>query len=86
MNHTTFDFKSEVQVGLKVNGKEYWVAALPYPFFTTQGLPFWKRFNEKNWRPQCNCGRVFDSLDDYNAHVLYWSSLYGKAELEGREQ
>lgn len=57
--------------------KGRWVPALPTPFFTTKGLSFWKRFNEKNWRPQCVCGSVFDTLEDYNAHIVYKNSPYG---------
>lgn len=86
MQHTKMDFaNAESNMLVVVNGEEHWIPAIAYPFFTTKGLPFWKRFNEKNWRPQCDCGRIFDSLDDYNAHVVYWNSVYGKAELEARE-
>lgn len=75
----------DVQMEIKILGKSYWVPSIPTPFFTTKGLPFWKRLNEKNWRPQCACGQIFDSMDDYNAHVTYWSSAYGLAVMEERK-
>jgi hypothetical protein len=70
----------ENQMGVWYQGKEYWIPAIPYPFFTTKGLPFWKRFNEKNWRPQCVCGRIFETLEDYNAHIVYNNTLWGLAD------
>lgn len=57
--------------------KGQWLPCIPYPLFTTRGLPFWKRFDEKNWRPQCDCGRIFNSLEDYYAHIVYKNSPYG---------
>lgn len=59
-----------VSQALVVNGREYWQPALPYPFFTAQGLPFWKRFNEQNWRPKCDCGQIFETLDEYHEHYF----------------
>lgn len=67
------------QAGYTVNGKQIWVPAIPYPLFVTTGLPIWKRFNESNWRPQCECGRIFDSMEDYQAHIVYKNSPYGAA-------
>lgn len=59
---------------MEINGR--WVSAIPYPLFVTTGLPFWKRPFEKYWRPQCNCSRIFETLEDYNAHVVYKNSPY----------
>jgi hypothetical protein len=64
-------------VGLHVNGKTIWMPALPEPLYVATGLPFWKRLNEKYWRPQCNCGRIFDNKEDYHAHLVYMNSAYG---------
>lgn len=87
MKHDQIDFSdASVNVELIVNGKSHWVPGIAYPYFTSKGLPFWKRFNEKNWRPQCGCGQIFDTLDDYNAHVVYWNSVYGRSVLEARGQ
>lgn len=57
--------------------KGQWLSAIPHPLYVTAGLPWWKRLNEKNWRPQCDCGRIFDTLEDYNAHIIYKNSPYG---------
>lgn len=57
-----------IKEGLEVNGKTYWLPAIALPMFTTKGLSFWKRFSEKNWRPQCDCGEIFDSMDAYKRH------------------
>lgn len=62
---------------IQVQIKSQWVPAIPHPFYTTKGLPFWKRLFEKYWRPQCACGRIFDSKEDYNAHIIYKNSPYG---------
>lgn len=83
MIHDKLDHEGN-QMELIISGKSHWVPAIPYPFFTTKGLPFWKRLNEKNWRPECKCGQVFDTLDDYNAHVIYWNSAYGIEEMQKR--
>lgn len=61
---------------MEIKGK--WLPAIPLPLYTTKGLAFWKRFNEKNWRPQCECGRIFDTTEDYYAHIIYKNSLYGE--------
>lgn len=68
---------NENQQSAYVNGKEVWIPAIPYPYFTTKGLPIWKRFNEKNWRPECGCGRIFGTLEDYQAHIVFKNSPYG---------
>lgn len=68
---------NENQTSAKIGGKEVYVPAIPYPFFTTKGLPFWKRWNEKNWRPECACGRIFETHEDYDAHIVYKNSPYG---------
>ena len=60
---------------MEIKGR--WVPSIPLPMFVTTGLPFWKRFNEKNWRPECACGRLFNTLEDYNAHIVYMNSPYG---------
>jgi hypothetical protein len=60
---------------MEIKGK--WLPAIPMPFFTTKGLAFWKRPFEKYWRPQCDCGRIFDNLEDYHAHIVYKNSPYG---------
>lgn len=54
--------------------EQTWVKAVPLPFYTTQGLPFWKRFSEKNWRPQClDCSDrpIFDSEAAYRDHYIF---------------
>lgn len=65
-NYHTRD--ESTQQTLVMNGRVYWVTAIPVPMFTTKGLPIWKRFNEKNWRPQCNRGMIFNTLDEYEQH------------------
>lgn len=72
------DHKLSNDVQVEILGM--WLAAIPYPFFTTKGLPFWKRFNEKNWRPECSCKRIFDTLEDYRAHIVYKNSPYSKEQ------
>lgn len=61
---------SEVQGGYEVNGRTYWGPVLPYPYFTTKGLLPWKRFNEKNWRPLCGCGKIFNDMEAYEQHYF----------------
>lgn len=86
MKHDSLDLanRTGTQVELIVTGKSHWVPAIPHPMYVATGLPFWKRGNEKYWRPQCACGQIFDTLNDYNAHVVYWNSIYGIAELQKR--
>lgn len=69
-----------IQTGRLYKGKEVYVQAIPYPMFVTTGLPFWKRWNENNWRPQCECGRIFETLEDYEAHIVYKNSPYGSEQ------
>ncbi len=60
--------------------EQTWTQAVPGPFYTTTGLPFWKRFNEKNWRPQClDCKEqpIFDTDKEYRDHRVFKHS--GKA-------
>lgn len=57
-----------VQEAFELNGKTYYRPSLALPYFTTKGLPIWKRFNEKNWQPQCDCGKIFSSMDEYREH------------------
>lgn len=48
-----------------------WLPAIPEPFWTTKGLPFWKRLNEKNWRPQClycKTAPIFKDRQEYEDH------------------
>lgn len=48
-----------------------WTQGIPLPFYTTKGLPFWKRFNEKNWLPQCVFCRaqpIFKTEAEYREH------------------
>ena len=59
---------------IEVGGR--WLPAIPYPLFTAEGLSIWKCLNEANWRPKCMCGRIFQSLEDYNAHIVYKNSPY----------
>lgn len=61
----------DIQTSAQWQGQEVYIPAIPEPFWTTKGLPFWKRFNERNWRPQCRCGRIFDNKEDYQAHIIY---------------
>lgn len=75
----------DVKTEIVISGQSHWVPAIPYPMYTTKGLRFWKRWNEKNWRPQCQCGQIFNTLDDYNAHVVFWSSAYGIALTQARQ-
>lgn len=77
--HDKISVKDSTQICLVVDGKKHWAPAIPHPFYTTKGLPFWKRFNESNWRPQCGCGRIFNTKEDYDAHVIYHNSVYGRA-------
>lgn len=72
-HNSVFDTESLMEV----NG--IWIPAIPLPFFTSEGLPFWKRLNDNNWRPKYGCGRIFDSLEDYHAHVIYKVSVYDQA-------
>lgn len=65
--------------------KGQWVPAIPYPYFTTKGLPFWKRLSEKHWRPQCLCGRIFDSEEDYEAHIVYMNTPYATARKKTKK-
>lgn len=58
----------ENQESFIVAGRTYLRPAIPVPFFTTKGLPLWKRFNQDNWRPQCDCGEIFGSLAEYREH------------------
>jgi hypothetical protein len=47
------------------------IPAVPEPFWTTTGLSWWKRFNEKNWLPQCyQCQTkpIFKTRDEYDEH------------------
>lgn len=68
---------NEAQTGVRIGGEEKWMPAIPLPYFTTEGLPFWKRFNESNWRPRCACGRIFETTEDYEAHIVYKNTPYG---------
>ena len=77
MSKLEHKLNDEAQKQYFVNGKEVWVAAIGLPYFTTKGLSFWKKFNEKNWRPECACGRIFETLEDYEAHIVYKNSPYG---------
>lgn len=76
------DHKLDNETQMEVNGK--WIPVIPYPYFTTRGLPLWKWFSEKYWRPQCTCKRIFNTLEDYNAHIVYVNSPY--AELSSKEK
>ena len=54
--------------------EQTWVTATPEPFWTTKGLPFWKKFNEKNWLPQCvDCKDmpIFRAREEYNDHYIF---------------
>jgi hypothetical protein len=74
----------ENQTEVKVKGKSLWVPAIPYPFYTTKGLPFWKRLNESNWLLQCECGQIFNTQEDYEAHMVYMNSPYATAKPVSR--
>jgi len=53
-----------------------WSAAIPEPFWTTKGLRWWKRFNEKNWLPQClRCPDkpIFSNRNQFRNH---WQKLH----------
>lgn len=86
--HDKLDLKNASNnVELIISGQSHWVPAIPMPFYTPKGLSFWKRLGgEKNWRPQCKCDQLFETLDDYNAHVVFWNSVYGIALLQARGQ
>lgn len=75
--------KLNKEVSTEINGK--WVPAIPYPYFSTKGLPIWKRFNKANWRPQCTCKRVFDTLEDYHAHIVFMNSPYAAVHLDSSD-
>jgi hypothetical protein len=77
MSNLEHKLSNENQTEIRVGGKAVWVPAIPLPYFTTKGLPFWKRLNENNWYPECACGRTFKTMEDYEAHVVYKSSPYG---------
>ena len=77
MSRLEHRLSNDTQTSAKVDGKEVYIPAIPLPYFTTKGLPFWKRWNENNWRPECSCGRIFETLEDYNAHIVYKNSPYG---------
>lgn len=62
-----------VQVELNYKDPEGWRALVPIPFWTTKTVPFWKRFNEANWRPQCmHCKEVFKFKSDYDKHYMIY--------------
>lgn len=66
-------FSSDTDQPQRLNDKGQWVDAIPMPFYTTQGLPFWKRWNEKNWRPQCvDCldKPIFKDNDAWENHYV----------------
>lgn len=66
---TVHKFSKDVSESYEFRGRTYWRPALPYPFFTTKGLSLWKRLGgEKNWRPQCVCGQIFNTLQEYEDH------------------
>jgi len=70
-----------VSVKLNYNDPEGWRALVPIPFFTTKTVPFWKRLNEENWRPQCtHCSKVFKDRLEYDRHymiyVVKWPSNF----------
>lgn len=73
---TDLQHKLSNDAQVEINGK--WLPAIGLPFFTTKGLPIWRRFNEKNWRPECACGRIFETLEDYEAHIVYKNSPYSE--------
>lgn len=78
MSKENHQLSEEIQQSATWKGKEIYIPAIPYPYFTTKGLPFWKRFNERNWRPECSCKRTFDTLEDYYAHIVYMNSPYSE--------
>lgn len=79
MNKDVHKLSTDVMQGAVIDGKQVAVPSIPYPMFTTKGLSFWKRLGgEKNWRPECDCGRVFETLEDYYAHIVYKNSPYGQ--------
>lgn len=54
--------------------EQTWVASVPEPFWTTKGLMFWKRFNEKNWLPQCldcKANPIFKTKEEYRDHYIF---------------
>lgn len=74
-----------ISVKLDMTDSEGWRALVPMPFWTTKGLPFWKRFNEKNWLPQCTKEQdIFKTRLEYDRHFAImhfpWPSGF---EIEG---
>lgn len=65
---------------IEIDGR--WLPAIPLPLFVPKGLPLRKRMDEDNWRPQCACKRIFDTLEDYWAHIIYMNSLYSRVERD----
>ncbi len=80
------NLSKDIRQNAWVDGKEIWVPSIPYPLFVTSGLPLWKRVSEKYWRPQCECKRIFDTLEDYDAHIVYMNSPYAPNNQNKEEQ
>lgn len=68
MKHT---LSSQTQEQVFLQGQEVWRPSIAEPFYTTEGLPIWKRFNEKYWRPQCVCGKIFHDKQSFLEHYIY---------------
>lgn len=70
---------TQINTQLRLDDPEGWRALIPIPFYTTKTVPFFKRFDKKNWRPMCmHCREVFKTKIEYDRHhmiyVLKWPS------------
>lgn len=74
--HPAHKLDPKHKVPIHAGNQTAWLPVLPYPAWTKQGLPLLKRFNKANRRAQCGCGRIFNTLEDYYAHVVFVNSPY----------
>lgn len=71
--HQELRFSSDTGQPQRLNDKGQWVDVIPEPFWTTKGLPIWKRFNERNWLPQCvDCpdAPIFKTRERWEDHYV----------------
>jgi len=66
-------FSADISEGVHIHGVQVWRPAVSEPMYVTTGLPWYKRWNENNWRPQCGCGQIFDTRQAYIEHYIYWA-------------